>query len=500
MTDEASRAASRRSSIVATSLIGSATVVGVLLGLLRMKAAAVLLGPVGIGLIGLLQGIVATVAMLATMGLGHAGTRQLAAATARDDSKAVAVARSALSWATYGLAAAAALTMWLFRRPIAELTLGDAQYAAVVGWLGIAVFLSLVATRQMAVLSGLRRVGDAAKVNVVTAVIALLLGTASIWLFADDGILFFVLSAPVGAVVAGWWFARKLRQPTHKASRPEIVGEWKALGRLGLAFMVGGLVVNACQLFIRSHIQQELGTDAVGQFHASWTLSVQFASLLLAGLSVEFYPRMTAIIERKEDPNRVHNDQIELTILLGAPAFLILVGGAAWLVPILFSGDFGPAAAILRWQLLGDVLRLSIWPLVYAMMAMGRTERLMLVESSTFVVMAGVTTFLLPRMGVTGAGAASLVAYSYFCIVLLWVGHGLTRFRLARRNALSIAVLFVACGAGAVLASYSELAALGAALGTSIAAAAYGYRRLVMLLELPAGAGPVALVRTLRNK
>jgi PST family polysaccharide transporter len=218
---------------------------------------------------------------------------------------------------------------------------------------------------------------------------------------------------------------------------------------------------------------------------------------VLAGLSVEYYPRLTAAIERKEDPNRVVNDQVELQLLLGGPAFLLIIGTAPWLMPFLFSSEFSQAAGVLRWQVLADVLWLSIWPVAFLLMALGRAELLMFAQGAGYLVTASMTAVLIPVFGVVAAAVASLLGYSLFVIVLLWAARSLTRFGLNRRNSASIAVLFLLCALVAGLGLYSTVAALAVAAVGSAVLAAYAYRRLSALLDLPARSAPLTLVRTL---
>ena len=66
-------------------MIGGSQVINVVLAIVRTKGLAVLLGPSGVGLIGLYQGITSMVGTLAGMGIGNSGVRQIAEAAASGD-------------------------------------------------------------------------------------------------------------------------------------------------------------------------------------------------------------------------------------------------------------------------------------------------------------------------------------------------------------------------------------------------------------------------------
>ena len=71
---------SYRQILRSTSIIGGSSVLNILIGLVRVKVLAVLLGPVGIGLAGLYTSIMGTATSVAGCGLGSSGVRQIAEA------------------------------------------------------------------------------------------------------------------------------------------------------------------------------------------------------------------------------------------------------------------------------------------------------------------------------------------------------------------------------------------------------------------------------------
>src|SRR5665213_2035233 len=127
--------ASYRRILKSSSIIGGASFLNIIIGLLRTKVLAVLLGPAGVGLVSLYRGLQTTASGVATMGLDTVGTRQIAEANAREDARALAVARRALFWATLVLGITGAAVVWCFRSLLARIVLGSTAHANVVGWL-----------------------------------------------------------------------------------------------------------------------------------------------------------------------------------------------------------------------------------------------------------------------------------------------------------------------------------------------------------------------------
>ncbi|MBK6436670.1 MAG: oligosaccharide flippase family protein [Rhodanobacteraceae bacterium] len=70
-----------------TSIMGGAQAVNYLVGLLRVKAVAVLLGPVGVGLMGVYASVMAVIGSLTALGIASSGVRSVADAYGRADPK-----------------------------------------------------------------------------------------------------------------------------------------------------------------------------------------------------------------------------------------------------------------------------------------------------------------------------------------------------------------------------------------------------------------------------
>src|SRR5690349_21720453 len=101
---------SYRRILAATAIMGGATIATILVGVIRTKLFALLVGPAGIGLIGLFASIMATAAAIGGMGLGFSGVREIAAGADRFRS-----VRKALWLAAWPLAVLTAVILWFGR-------------------------------------------------------------------------------------------------------------------------------------------------------------------------------------------------------------------------------------------------------------------------------------------------------------------------------------------------------------------------------------------------
>jgi PST family polysaccharide transporter len=445
---------SHRQILRSSSIIGGASVINILIGLLRLKVVAVLLGPAGVGLIGLLHNLMATASTVAALGFGTVGTRQIAEAAGREDQTGIDTARRALFWGTLGLAVVGGVLLWALRDLLADKVLADPGMAPLIGWLALGVALTVASGSQAALLTGMRRVGDIARVQVYSAVLTTVLGLGAIWLLGAAGLLLFILAAPFASFVIGHLYVARLPKiQTPAVPLSALAGQWKTMARLGSAFMVAGLVGVLGQLAVRTLVQHELGAESLGYFQAAWVLSMTYLGFVLGAMGTDYYPRLTAAIHDYAAANRLVNEQTEVALLLAGPVLLSMLALVPWIIQLLYSAEFAPAASILRWQILGDVLKIISWPLGFILLAAGAGRTFMLTESAAMAVFAGGTWLALPWLGIQATGISFLLMYVVYLPLVYWLARRRTGFRWHRsvlRDALLLcmaATLVAACGA-----------------------------------------------------
>ena len=105
------------------------------------------------------------------------------------------------------------IALWLGRERLALWLLDDPAYARQIGLIGVGVLLGLIAASQSALLQGMRRIGDLARVTVFGAVAATVAGLLAVWLQGEDGVIWFLLVQPLTAILVAGYYTRRLPRP-----------------------------------------------------------------------------------------------------------------------------------------------------------------------------------------------------------------------------------------------------------------------------------------------
>lgn len=453
----AEQVASYRRILKTSAIIGGASVINILIGLVRTKVLAVLLGPAGMGLVSLYTGLMSTAASVATMGVSTVGTRQIAEAIAKEDARALVVARRAMFWGTLLLASAGGLAVWSLREVLAMRVLGSAEHTGVVGWLALGVALSVASTSQGALIQGMRRIGDMARLSVYGAVLNTVFGIGLLWQWGGAALWAFVLIAPfVGFVLGHVYVSRLPKTQAGSIAVQEMVTQWKIFVRLGVAFMGAGLVQTLVQLWIRVAVNNELGLDAVGHFQAAWVISMQYIGFVLAAMGADYGPRLTGVIHDKVSATRLVNEQTEIALLLSAPVFIAMLGLAPWVINLLYSPSFAPAVEILRWQILGDVLKVVSWPLGFVILAAGAGKTFFWTETTVLLLMGGLIAGLVPSIGLQITGIAFLAMYVAYLPLVYFLAWRRIQFAWSAAVVRLLAATFGLCIAVTILSTQTR--------------------------------------------
>lgn len=435
-----------QSLVRSTILIGSSSMATTLISILRVKALALLVGPAGVGLLGVLASAASVGTTLAAVGSDTTGTRRIA--LDRENFEATARTRRTLLViaAVHGLAAMAAF--WLLREPLAVRLLGDTTYALEIGLLGIAVAVSLVAGLQMAQLQGLSRVADIARINVASSAAGTVVGLTAVWAWGIEGLLVLVLSQPALAAVLATLETRRLGAPSggpRGTSLGAQLSAWRTMLAEGAPFMASFLVTAASPLVIRALVVHDLGIEAAGHFHAAWTLSMLYVAFLLNAMSVGYFPRLTALAGNAAATRELVDDQTQLALSVGGVTLLIVLAAAPVLVPLLYSPAFAPAVGIVEWQALGNLMKIAGWPIGYLLIAHGRSRLLVATELAWNALLVALVWLALPRLGLEATGIAFAAASAFFLAMHMAVAYAAFGVSLGRRS-LAMLAAFAAAG------------------------------------------------------
>jgi enterobacterial common antigen flippase len=438
----------------ASSIMGGAAGINLLLGMVRTKFAAVLIGTTGVGLLASFSAVQGLIGTLFGLGIQSSAVRDIAAAVGKGDDQAIGRAVLTLRRICWLTGLIGLLAMALLSPLLSQLTFGHRDHSLDIAAIGLAILFANLSGGQMVLIQGMRRIGDMARASIMSAA----LGTvAAIGFYAALGLRGIVPTLVAVAAIQlalSWYFARKVVVPQVHLTFKQTLAEAGDMVRLGLVFMFTGLMGSAVTYITVTLITQVQGVQAVGLYSAAFTLSGIFVGFVLGAMGADYYPRLTAVASDKAAMNRMVNEQAEIGLLLALPGLLATLVLAPWIVQIFYTGEFLGAVGLLQWFILGCMGRVISWPLGFVMLALGKGQWYLFTETS-FNVLHVVTIFLgLQLFGIEGVAIGFFVMYLGYILAVYLVCRRLTGFawaaEVSRLAWVALPVLgaaFVACRA-----------------------------------------------------
>ncbi len=468
-----------------TTLLGATSALSYLVGLIRVKIIAVLLGPGGVGIASLYISATGLISTIAGAGLPYSGVRSIAQAHGNNDLEGVSRVATALvraAWFTglSGLLLTICASPWL-----SQLLFENDTHAVAISLTGATVLLGSLSGARTSLLQGTQRIGDIARISVSTLFINTALAIAVYAVLREQGIVPVLIGTALVNLIVTSHFSARVTLPIVAMSQSQTIATVRTLASLGLALMWSALLTSLLDVVIRATISRNLGVEAAGHYQAAWTLSGLFAGFVLNATVADYYPRLSASITDSSATRKIINHQAEIGLLLSLPGLLGTLALAPYIMQIFYTRDFQPGTILLPWLMLGVMGRVVSWPLSFVQLALGLSRIFFVTETLLITLQATLTLLLLPHNGLVGAAQAFAMSYACYFIAMYLMARKYVAFRWSpqakrllliatlvvlavfiARELLEPLVYTIVVGTIALLATWSSLRELAHRLGS----------------------------------
>lgn len=395
--------------------MGGAQVITLGIGFVRTKIVALIIGPSGVGLVGVLNAFNGNITALAGWGLGTSGVRTIAGSADEEKAGKVAAVRRfgiLLSW--IGL-----LLMVLLFWPVGWVTFKGADYSAELFIAGLAVPMAIATTMWSALLQAHGQLRTLAKSQVISALMGLLVGLPLIYAFGSKGIAASILLAAAAPALVTWQAARRHCPSSGAEPDPKTIRE---LVHLGGALMIVILCAQLSAYGIRMTIISQQGLDAAGYYQAAFAIAGSLPGFVFMAMSADFFPRIAAAKDEVE-AQHLTEKQIQAGLLLALPFLVALLTLGKLCIRLLYAKTFDASIPLLSWMVWGVFLRLISWPMGYWLLARGSPRVVIVVEILSNLILVLMPMILMPLYGLAGAAAGYFVSYALQCAIMLVVSY-----------------------------------------------------------------------------
>ena len=427
--DPTSQASSYRSIFKATSLFGGVQVYQILIGIVKSKFIAVLLGPVGMGIQGLYLAAITLIQSITSFGLEQSAVRDVSEANATGDSyrvgRTIAVLRK-LVWMTGVLG----MVVTILLSPILSKTsFGNYDYTIPFILLSVILLLQQISAGQRVQLQGLRRLQFLAKSSALGATLGLIVSVPLYYLFGVKGIVPTLILNAATMLALTWFYSRKVQIEKVEVKLKDTIRDGQSMLRMGIAMMFSGLLIAASSYILRGFISNFGGVDQVGLFVAGFTIMSQYTGMVFTAMGTDYYPRLAAINKDNEKMKEVINQQSEIAIMIMAPILCVAVVFMPIFIKILYSNEFLPAGDYILWTCVGFLFKVSSWAVAFSFVAKGAAKIFMVNETIANVYTLALNILGYKVAGLTGLGVSFTFAYIIYFLQVYIISNKLYGYR-----------------------------------------------------------------------
>lgn len=424
----------------ATSLFGGVQVYTIIVQILRSKVAALLLGPAGMGIMGLLNSTIEMVSSVTNFGLSTSAVRNIADSSSQqtnDRLRIVITVFRRLVWITGLLGTSVAL---FFSGYLSQVAFGDKSYRWAFMILSVNVLLSQLAACQSTVLQGLQRYKDMAKCSVYGSTLGLIITVPLYFFLGIDAIVPVLITSNVLSFVFTWLFYKKIKIDSIKIPFSTLKAEGYDMLKMGVLISLSGILGLASAYFLKVYIGRYGSIEDVGLFNAGFTMVESYVGLIFIAMAKDYYPRLSKISQEKDVFKATINSQTEISIILLLPIVALFVVFAKPLVILLYSDSFLAIEGMIYWAISAIIIKSMAWSLSYAILAKGNSRLFFTTE-----IVAVIYGFILNIVGyslygLTGLGISYFLKYLIYFVQLYIVTKYHFDFSFVRK-ALSLAFL-----------------------------------------------------------
>ena len=173
----------------ATSLFGGVQVFNIVISIIKSKFVAMLIGPAGMGIAGLLTSTTQFITSLTNFGLGVSSVKNVAAAASTGDEARVSTIVTVLRRLVWFTGLLGMIVTFALAPVLSRTTFGNSDYTFAFMWISVTLLFQQITSGQMVVLQGLRKLNYLAKSNMTGSILGLFISVPVYYIWRLDGIV-----------------------------------------------------------------------------------------------------------------------------------------------------------------------------------------------------------------------------------------------------------------------------------------------------------------------
>ena len=339
-----------------TFLFGFVQVFNIIVKVGINKVVALLLGPNGMGIIGLYNTAIGTIKTGAGLGVSQSAVRDISEANAGKDyhrfSRIISLTNrviifTSLLGVVLTIVLSPVLSQWQF---------GNHNHTIAFVWLSVVVGLNILSEGQLAILKGMRQLRSLAKASMIGSLVGLLSAIPFYYFFGEGGIVPSLLVTAFAALFFSNFYVRRIKYDRIKIKLKELFKEASPMVKMGVALMMVGFIGSMFDLIVASYISRSGSLSDVGLYNAGSTIITGYFGVVITAMSTDYYPRISAVHADNSMLKMEMDKQSESGLVMIFPLVVLFVFLSRFFIRILYSEEFEVSNQYTDYAMIGTIL------------------------------------------------------------------------------------------------------------------------------------------------
>ncbi|MGV3460874.1 MAG: oligosaccharide flippase family protein [Flavobacterium sp.] len=396
--------------IRSSSLFGIVQVAHILIAIIRSKALALLIGPAGYGIFGLLNSTTDLIRMGTGFGLETSSVK-IISESAQDPAalrrKASLIIRLTVFTGTLGTIIAV-----IFSKYFSLLTFGDSGKTLAIALIAVSVFFQQVANGQIAVMQGTQKLNLLAKANLLGNLAGLLITLPLYFVYGFDAIVPSIIIAAVLNCIVSRYFYNKLNLGYSGGNFRNTLVQGRDMLYFGAMLSISSFLPIFSNYVIQVFISNTSTIATVGLFTIGMALINSYVGILFTAMSAEYYPRLASIHNNRDEVGEAVNRQSVIAMLAIVPIIIFFLGYSSFIIRLLFSEKFNSVVPMLLWGVTAMFFKAVSFSMGYVIIARGDSKIFIKTSIMFNAIYLTLLTGGFYLYGLEGIGVGLLVYYA----------------------------------------------------------------------------------------
>lgn len=401
----------------AAALFGGVQVVSILCSIIRTKVIAILLGSVGIGIIGLYNNAIETIAALTGLGLRSSSVRDISEAEKQgngsDLSRIITVVRR---WSWF-VGLLGALVLILLAPLLSQWTFGNNDHIWGFVLLSCTLLFNALMSGEQAILQGTKQLKRLARSSVYGSIAALVVSLPLYYFMGIKGIVpSLILYAAATLIVTLVYRDKAIKEASLTIK--ETAQQGRQMVTLGVFMTVSAFITTLFSYIFSAYLNACSGEATVGYYQAGYTLMNKYVGLIFTAMAMEYYPRLAGVAKDNKQMSHYVGRQVEMMQLMLAPIIAIFIMLHPLMINILYTADFQHIGGYLLLAIQGISFKAIAWSIGFVLLAKGNGKLYFITELTSDIITLILNVVGYHYWGLAGVGASYTIGFIIYLVII----------------------------------------------------------------------------------